>query len=180
MAKQVGLGGVLFLSFVAACNTPPPRSWLRYEPNGRHAWVAGPDGQWLTRLHGVDVAMDLNRVQTRVQVTVTNSTSAPIEMRMGAEASSPRGAIGEVLLRALDNPVGVGGPDMVGYNSMQPMVVEAGWRGVWYLDYPLGREPVLGQQFVLTVEGRDAAGQTDRRSMPLIATNAGTMPTDRR
>ena len=52
--------------------------------------------------------MDLNRTQTRVQVVVTNRSVAPVEVRMGPEASSPRGAIGELLLRAVDGPAGVG------------------------------------------------------------------------
>ncbi|MGB3965382.1 MAG: hypothetical protein WBO45_01530 [Planctomycetota bacterium] len=180
MATTLRLGGILMLA-LAACNTAPPQAWLRYQPNGQHPWVAGPDGRWLARMHGVDVSLELNRTETRVQVTVTNTTNAAIEVRMGAEASSPKGAIGQCLLRAIDGPQGVGGSDWVGYVALQPVAVDAGWRGTFCLDHPLGREIVLGQSFVLTVEARaGATGPVERRSMPLIATNAGTMPRDRR
>lgn len=164
---------------LAACNTPAPKAWLRYQPNGPHSWAAGPDGRWLTRLHGVDIAMELNLVQTRVQVTVTNASSAPVEMRMCPEAASPKEAIGEVLLRPIDGPPGVPGPEMAGYVVRQPVSVAAGWRATFFLDRPLGREPSLGQSFVLTVEAKNQAGEVERRSMPLVATNAGTMPLDR-
>lgn len=165
-----------FLLALAACNTPPPQPWLRFEPAGAHPWTRSPGGQWLARFHGADVAIDLNRTQTRVQVTVTNTSGTAVEMRIGPEAASPSGAIGDVLLRPLDAPPGVSGADPLPYNSMQALTVENGWRAVFHLDTPLGREPVLGQYFVLTVEGRDASGKTERRSMPLVATNAGTLP----
>lgn len=179
MLKNTWVGGVLLL-VLAACNTPPPQPWLRFQPSGRHDWVAGPDGLWLARLHGVDVQLDLNRTQTRIQVTVTNSTTAPLDVRMGPEASSPKGAIGELLLRQIDAAGGTGGPDMVPYNTLQRVVVDAGWRGTFYIDSPLGRDPVLGQFFVFTVEGRNAKGEVERRSIPLLATNAGTKPIDGR
>ena len=179
MVKNTAVVGVLVL-VAAACNTPPPQAWLRFQPSGQHNWTGGPEGTWVARLHGADVAMDLNRTQTRVQVTVTNRSTAPVEVRMGPEASSPRGAIGELLLRAIDGPAGVGGPPMQPYNTMQKVVVENGWGATFYIDTPLGREPVLGQYFVFTVEGRNQKGDVERRSMPLMATNAGTMPTDKK
>lgn len=159
----------------SACNTPPPRPWLRYQPSGPTTWVA--DGTVLTgTFHGAPVTLDLGRRQTRVQVEVRNTTSAPIEFRMGPEGASPLGAIGEVKLRPLAGLPGVGGPDIFPYNAMQAVVVEPGWCGWFYLDTPLGRDPSLGQFFVLTVEGRDAAGNCERRNLPLVATNAGTLP----
>jgi hypothetical protein len=174
MRQFVGFVGLLLV--VAACNTPPPQPWLRFEPAGPHPWTRGPEGQWMARFHGADVAIDLNLTQTRVQVTVVNNSGAAVEMRMGPEAASPSGAIGDVLLRPLDAPPGISGADPLPYNSMQAMLVEHGWRAVFHLDAPLGREPVLGQYFVLTVEARDQAGRLERRSLPLVATNAGTMP----
>lgn len=169
----------LILGF-AACNTPPPQPWLRYEPTDKQAWAGGADGTWLTRLHGADVVLDLNRTQTRIQVTVSNSSSAPLEVRMGAEAARPSGAIGEVLLRVIDGAGSVGGPEMQPYTTMQRTTVDPGWRAIFYIDSPLGRDPVLGQFFVFTVEGRDGTGATERRSMSLRATNAGTKPVDGR
>lgn len=175
MVKNLRVVG-LSVFLMAACNTPPPQAWLRYQPNGKHPWAAGPDGQWLTRLHGVDIAMDLGQVQTRIQVVVSNTSGAPLEVRMGAEAVSSEKAIGDVLLRPIDGPPGVSGPDWVGYVSMSAFVVESGWRATFNLDQPLAREPALGQSFQLTLEGKNAAGVVERRSMPLVATNAGTMP----
>ncbi len=180
MVKHAWLGGVV-LALLVACNTPPPRPWLRFEPDGKHDWTTGSGDVLVGRLHGADVAIDLNRTETRVQVTVTNGTGAPLELRMGPEAGrAPRASIGQVLMRPVDGPPGAAGPDMVPYNTMQPMVVEPGFRGTFYLDSPLGRDPVLGQFFVLTVEARNKAGDVDRRRLPLIATNAGTMPADAR
>ncbi len=160
----------------AACNTPPPRAWLRYAPAGPTEWTADANGLLTGTMHGANVAIDLGRTQTRVEVAVANPGTQPVELRMGPEAASPRAAIGEVLLRPLAGPAGVTGPDMLPYNSMQPILVEPGWRGVFYLDAPLGREPAIGQYFVLTVEARDPAGTCVRRTLPLVATNAGTMP----
>jgi len=60
MVKNTAVVGVLVL-MAAACNTPPPQPWLRFQPSGQHNWTGGPDGTWVTRLHGADVAMDLNR-----------------------------------------------------------------------------------------------------------------------
>jgi len=166
------------LLVVAACNTAPPRTWLRYKPAGPTEWKTEANGLLTGTLHGVPVSIDLGRRQTRIQVTVRNASPGPVEFRMGPEASTARMAIGEVLLRPLTGLHGATGPDMLPYNSMQALVVDAGWGGEFYLDTPLGREPGLGQYFVLTVEARDAAGTVQRRTLPLIATNAGTMPAD--
>ena len=165
------------LLLVAACQQSPPRSWLRYAPSGPNEWK-DESGVLTGTLHGVPVSIDLGRRQTRVQITVRNASAAPVEFRMGPESGKPRDAIGEVLLRPLTGLHGAPGPDMLPYNSMQPLVVEPGWSGVFYLDTPLGREPSLGQFFVLSIEARDAAGTCQRRSLPLVATNAGTMPPD--
>jgi len=179
MVKQAWLGGIVVA--LAACNTPPPQPWLRFEPSGENDWTAGRDGTLVTRLYGADAKVDLQRTETRIQVTITNGTAEPVELRMGAEGGRPpRAAIGSVLLRQIDGPPGAVGPDMMPYNTMQPQVVEAGWRGTFYLDSPLGRDPVLGQYLVLTVEARNKAGNVERRRLRLIATNAGTMPTDQK
>lgn len=164
--------------FAAACHTPAPRPWLRYARAGDTDWKQGDAGLLTATLHGAQVTVDLGQRQTRIEVRVDNGTAAPIEFRMGPEASSPRAAIGEVKLRPRSGPVGVPGPDIVPYNSMQRLVVDADWRGTFYLDTPLGREPGIGQYFVFTVEARDPAGACERRTLPLIATNAGTRPAD--
>jgi hypothetical protein len=175
MRKQAFAGGLVLLA--AGCSVPGPKPWLRFQPSGRHDWTAGEDGTWHTRMHGAEVVLDLNRTQERMQVVVTNRAVAPLDVRMGPMAGAPRDAIGEVLLRPVD--AAGGGPPMQPYVSMQRVVVEGGWRATFYLDTPTGSQPQLGTYFVLTVEGRNPVGDLERRSMPLIATNAGTMPDGR-
>jgi hypothetical protein len=171
--------GVLVLLAAAACTFPGPKPWLRFQPSGPHDWTAGPDGTWVTRMHGADVAIDLNRAQTRAQVTVSNRTVAPVDVRIGPMAGAPRDAIGQLVLREIDGQGGVGNPELP-YNSMQRAVVDSGWRGTFYLDTPTGDEPQLGTYFVLAVEARNTVGDLERRLMPLVATNAGTVPADGR
>lgn len=170
----IAIGALL----LAACHTPPPRTWLRYQQEGPTQWGTDASGLYAGRLHGADVTIDLGQKQTRIEVTVRNTTNAPVEFRMGPDAGQPRVAVGEVLLRPLDGPAGARGADTQPYNAMQPLVVEPGWRGTFYLDSPLGREPVFGQYFVFAVEARDAAGKNERRTLPLRAVIGGTIPAD--
>jgi hypothetical protein len=167
---------LLLALLLAACGTPPPRAWLRFQQDGRTNWLL-QDGTYVASLHGAELRLDLNRTQTRIEMAVVNSSAAPIEVRVGAEASQREVAVGEVLRRPLS---GVGGPPTEPYNTMQAVVVEPAWRATIYLDAPLGRDPIVGQFFVLTVEVRNTAGDVERRSLPLVATNAGTMPADGR
>jgi len=168
----VGVLGVV----MAGCSTPPPKSWLRLEPNGAHDWTMGPSGAWVARMHGADRALDLNRTQTRSQVEVQNRSGEALEVRMGPEGTVTMNAIGEVLLRQIDAAPGQGGPDMLNYTTMQRTTVEPNWRGVFYIDSPLGREIGIGTFVVFTVEVRNQKGDVERRRMPMLATNAGTMP----
>ncbi|MBM4062184.1 MAG: hypothetical protein FJ265_13970 [Planctomycetes bacterium] len=168
LVSSVLFGGLL----LAACSAPPPRPWLRYVPDGPTTWVDAGPGVMTGTFHGAPVTLDLGKRQTRVEVEVRNTTAIPIEFRMGPEGAAPRQAIGEVLLRQFQ---AITGPDMLPYNAMQPVAVPPGWRAVFYLDAPLGREPGIGQFFVLTTEARDPAGKCERRNLPLRATNAGTL-----
>lgn len=159
----------------AACNTAPPRTWVRYQPTELKDWTRGTDGLLVGMFHGAAVSVDLAQPNTAVEVTVTNSTAAPIEFCMGPDAARPKEPIGEVLLRPSALP-GVGGPDYLPYSAMQRVVVEAGWSGRFHLDMPLGRAPSLMQFFVLRIEGRDSQGRCEHRILPLQAMNAGTVP----
>ena len=120
---------------------PPPQPWLKFDPVGPvKEWTTDASGTLVGRFHGAEVALDLGDPKTRVQVTVGNNTAAPVEFRIGPEGGSPR-AIGEVLLRPIDGPPGVTGPDMQPYAGLQPQVVNAGWRGTFYFNEPLGHHP---------------------------------------
>lgn len=180
MTRWHVVGGVIGCFLLAACNTPPPRPWLRFRPAGATNWTTSAEGLLVGRLHGSDVAIDLGKRETKILVTVANASGAAVEFRMGPEGAQPRAAIGEVLLRPLGGPPGAGGPDMLPYNCMQPLKVDAGWRGTFFVDVPLGRPVTVGQTFVFTVEARDAAGACERRALPLVAENFGTMPADGR
>ena len=168
---------------LASCSTPPPKPTLRFEPNGAHDWTMGPDGVWVARMHGADFALDLKTQQasaqfdqTRIQVTVHNRSAEPLVVRMGPEGTMTMNAIGEVLLRAIDAPPGQEGPAMLTYANMQRLTIEPNWRGIFYIDSPLGRDIGLGTYIVFTVEAHDKKGDIERRKMPLLATNVGGQP----
>lgn len=163
---------VLALLVVAACSSPPPRPSLRFQPAGPTAMTAGANGLYVTRVHDVDVTVDLGRAQTRIQVTAENRTGKTATLQVGPDAGQPRLPIGELLLRPLasTNP---SGPAIVPYLGMTPVDLEDGWRATFYIDEPLGREPALGQYFVLSVEARVGEGPKERRTMPLIAGTSG-------
>jgi hypothetical protein len=163
---------VLALLVVAACSAPPPRPSLRFQPAGPTAMTAGANGLYVTRVHDVDVTVDLNRAQTRIQVTAENRTGKIVTLQVGPDAGQPRLPIGELLLRPLAS-TNSSGPAIVPYLGMTPVNLEDGWRATFYIDEPLGREPALGQYFVLSVEARVGEGPKERRTMPLIAGTSG-------
>ena len=168
------IGGVLL-----ACCGAPPKPWLRFAQEGPTNWTAGENGTFVGRLHGAEVVVDLGKKDTSVLVRVENHGRSPVEFRMGPEGGAPREAIGQVLLRPMSGPPGLG-QDYLPYVAMQPIKVEADWRGEFHLDSPLGRDPQLGTYFVLTVEARDPAGNRERRNLPLAAVNSGVKPADGR
>ena len=161
----------------AACNTVPPREWLRYHQDGATNLTLVGDGNYTTTMFGAGVVVDLMRVQTRIEVRIENATSAMIDFRVGPDGAAPSAVVGEVLLRAVDGAPGVGAVDPLPYTCLQPLRVEPGCRGTFFLDAPLGREVVSGQSFTLILEARSQAGGVERRSLPLRAKNSGTMPT---
>lgn len=166
------------VALLPGCNTPPPRGWLRYEPSGPHSWRLTPEGQLTVDALGAQVLVDLNRKDTRVEMLVRNTTSVDLAFRAGPTASeTPASAIGEVQRKPIDPGRGEEVRDYEPYLSMQEVEVRSGWQTTFYLDSPLGRDPVLGQYFVLVVEARDAGGRRQRHTLPLVATNSGRSPT---
>jgi len=180
MQTRLWLFAAALWLLVACSGFATPKAWLRYDRQGETDWSSVGSGRYTAQLHGVEATLDLHRTDTRVQVELVNRTGVAVEFRMGPIASTGRNAIGEVLLRPLDAGPGVTTADPLPVLSQQPVTVAAGWRGVFYLDAPVGTEPVLGQYLVLTVEARDPDGRVERRTLPLVATNAGTLPPDRR
>lgn len=166
---------LLGLVSIAACHTPPPRPWLRYELDGGTKWSPLGAGKFGGSVHGANVSIDLFNPETRVLVTVENPTEQAVKVEIGPEAGASKDAMGEVLLRELDGPV-AGGPAMQPYVARQPLTVESGWRATFYLDRPLGRDVKLGQYFVLGTVCENASGERVRRLLPLMGKMGGTVP----
>ncbi|MCB9877334.1 MAG: hypothetical protein H6835_07000 [Planctomycetes bacterium] len=166
------------VSLVTACTTPPPEPWLRAELTGRTSLTERGPGSYGGQLCGADVTVDLYEQEVFVKVQVDNHGASPVTVHVGRNGGVNLGTIGQVLLRRLDGSIG--GPDMMPYGSLQPQVVEPGWRATFYIDQPLGREPKLGQYFVMSLEGEPAssgevAGDArERHLLPLIVRQGGT------
>jgi hypothetical protein len=163
------------LMALASCHVMPPRPWLRYELDGVTDWSRLDDGLIGGVVLGASVSVDLSNPETRMLVVVENTTDDSLELRIGPDAGASKDAIGEVLLRQLGGPA-VGGPQMQAYTSRQPMTIDGGWRATFYLDRPLGREPKLGQYFVLTTRLESQDGEVVRRSLPVVAKLGGIVP----
>lgn len=166
---------LLGLVTLAACHTPPPRPWLRYELDGGTDWSQQGAGKFRATMHGVNATVDLYSPDTRILVVVENQTEASIKLALGPESGASKDPIGEVLLREIASPV-TGGPAMQSYVSMQPLMVDAGWRATFYIDRPLGRDLQLGQYFVFSTEVKNSAGELVRRVLPLVGKMSGTVP----
>lgn len=178
MAKNTCLC-IVSLAMFAACHTPPPRSWMRYELDGGTEWSQLGAGKFGGSYFGANVSIDLYNPDTRVLVVVENSGPQPVQFAIGPEAGSTNDAIGEVLLRQVAG-ASDGGPPMRSYVAKQALTIESGWRATFYLDRPLGRDPKLGQYFVLGTEirgaGEDGASESVRRFLPVVAKLGGTIP----
>ena len=160
---------------LAACHTPPPRPWLRYELDGGTDWSQQGAGKFQTSIHGANVSIDLYSPETRILVVVENKGEESINLAIGPESGAPKDPIGEVLLRNIASPA-TGGPAMQSYISMQPLLVDVGWRATFYIDQPLGRPLQLGQYFVFSTEVTNSAGELVRRVLPLVGKMSGTVP----
>ena len=174
MVKNSCLYLASLLTF-AACHTPPPRPWLRYELSGGTEWSPLGPGKFGGTIHGASISIDVYSPDTRVLVLVENTGDQPIKFGVGPEAGGSKDAIGEVLLRQINSPA-EGGPDMQPYVSLPSLSIDAGWRATFYLDRPLGRDVKLGQYFVLGAECESATGDRVRRGLPLMGTMSGTVP----
>lgn len=166
-----------FLSLVtlAACHTPPPRPWLRYELDGKTNWSQQGGGKFRAAIHGANASVDLYSPDTRILVVVENKGEEPVNLALGPESGASKDPIGEVLLREIASPA-TGGPAMRSYVSMQSLMVDAGWRATFYIDRPLGRDLQLGQYFVFSTEGQNSAGEQVRLVLPLVGKMSGTVP----
>lgn len=174
MVKNSCLCLVSLLTF-AACHTPLPRPWLRYELDGGTEWSPLGAGKFSGTIHGASISIDVYDPDTRILVLVENTGNQSLKFRVGPEAGGSKDAMGEVLLRQINGPAD-GGPDMQPYVLMQPLTIDSGWRATFYLDRPLGRDVQLGQYFVLGTECESAAGDRVRYVLPLMGKMGGAVP----
>lgn len=172
---------LLGLSLFAACDgLPPPVSWLRFTPQDMTGWTSDPDGRVVTQCGPAVIRIDFSKRETRIEMEVENRGDKPLRLRAGSQTASPTGAIGEVWRRPLSGGRGEDVPDAVPYLSRQNLDLDNGWRAIFYLDSPLGRDMVLGQQLVFEVEvEQPEAKVVDRAQIPLVATNTGQAPSRR-
>ena len=126
-------------------------------------------GRLESTICGVPLTVDLRGRDSRIVVTLDNATEAPLSLRMGAQATARRGAIGEWLQRPLRPDGAAAGEDYLPCRAMEWVEVGPGRRAVFYVDEPVERAPSYGQYFVFDVEVRSRGGQIERRSLPLIA-----------
>lgn len=182
MSNPLLRGSILLgLLSVAACDLlPPPVSWLRFTPQDMTGWTLGEDGRVFTQCGPAMVRIDFSKRETRIEMEIENRSDKPILLRAGSQTASTTGAIGEVWRRPLGGGRGEDVPDAVPYLSRQGLELENNWRAIFYLDSPLGRELVLGQQLVFEVEVEQPDKQTvDRVQIPLVATNTAQPGTRR-
>ncbi len=172
---------LLAVSLLAACDgLPPPVSWLRFTPQDMTGWTQDADGRVVTQCGPAVIRLDFSKRETRIEMEVENRGDKPILLRAGSQTASPTGAIGEVWRRPLGGGRGEDVPDAVPYLSRQSLELENGWRAIYYLDSPLGRDLVLGQQLVFEVEVEQPESKSvDRVQIPLVATNTGQGSTRR-
>lgn len=172
---------LLGLALSAACDgLPPPVSWLRFTPQDMTGWSMDADGRVVTQCGPAVIRIDLSKRETRIEMEIENRADKPLLLRAGSQTASPTGAIGEVWRRPLGGGRGEDVPDAVPYLSRQGLELENGWRAIFYLDSPLGRDLVLGQQLVFEVEVEQPETKAvDRVQLPLVATNTAQPGTRR-
>lgn len=162
------LGAALF----AACHVPGPSTGLRFSAADPGSFAALSDGRFRQELGGLTAVVDLGQRQTRLELTVENPGQREQVLKVGADAASATAAIGEVWRRPLGAGAGEGVQEAMPYRAGDPVELPAGWRAVFFVDSPLGREPSLGQQLTFTVEVRDPqSGVHHHATLPLVATN---------
>lgn|GEM_PF-3129979 len=163
---RIGAYAWLVLALVA-CQSSPPRPWLRYELDGPTDWEQLGGGRFGGNLNGAEVVISLNDPDTRVWVAVENRSEDSLSVSVGPDAGGDDAPAGELLVRQIDGPA-AGGPAMTSYTAMEPVALDEGWRATFFLDRPLGRHIKLGQYFVLAVEVEDAAGGKQRAHLPVV------------
>jgi len=161
--------------WLAGCKNQPPSPGLRFEPTDPSGWSREADGRLRSACGPAVLWVDLHKTETRIELTVENNSGQPLTLKVGAESSSPTAAIGELWRRPIGSKSGEDVPEAVPYKAHQEAELRSGWRAVFYLDSPLGRDLVLGQFFLFTIDV-GAGAIRERRTLALMATNVPPPP----
>jgi len=167
---------VCALLLAAGCRTPPQRSGgLHYEVREATAWTHAGAGRWTAAAAGGALSVDLHPSELRLEVRLENPSAGRLTVRLGPQTTrDPSAAIGELQHQRLDPARREGTTAFLPYLSMQAIEVEPGTAVTFWLDSPLGREPSIGQYFVLVVDVQGESRGHARLSLPLQATNVGS------
>src|SRR5262245_39631535 len=164
--------GVCALLLCAGCRTPPQRSGLHYEVREASGWTRAAAGRWTAPAAGAALCVDLHPTELRLEVRLENPTPGRLTVRLGPQTTrDPDAAIGELQHQRLDPVRREGTTAFLPYLSMQAIEVEPGTVVTFFLDSPLGREPSIGQYFVLVVDVQGEGRGHARLLLPLQATN---------
>lgn len=163
---------ILVAALLPACESSAPRSNLRLAPVRETGFNREADGRLHADLGGVALFVDFGKQDTRIELTVENRGPKKVDLRAGADGATTTAAIGEVWCRPIGASHGEDVADAQPYRANEPISLQAGWRAVFFLDSPLGRDIMLGTQMQFTVETRDPdSGLHEHATLPLIATN---------
>lgn len=163
---------LLVLLPFAACHSTAPQSWLRFAAVSETGFQKEADGRLHQDLGPIAIYVDLGKQDTRLEVTVENRGKGDTELKAGADGASSTAAIGEVWRRPIGAGNGEDVPEAVPYRANDAVELRPSWRAVFFLDSPLGRDLVLGQQVMFHIQTRDpATGLHDHITLPLVATN---------
>jgi hypothetical protein len=160
----IGCAGLL-----SSCSQLPSRPFLRLSAVDVQGWQSPRPGVHAVTIADVSITAALDRPDTRLLLTCRNHGDAVASIAVGTESARGRSAaIGEIRIRPEDRLTAEGLPDFAPCRSLEPFGVDPAWMAEFYLDAPLGREPTVGQYFVLVVEVRRGDG-VQRALLPLTA-----------
>ncbi len=164
--------GACAMVFAVACRAPQVRSNLHYQPAPATGWRELSDGHLAQSQQGVAIEVTMAADAPQLELSFVNDAPTRVVVRLGPESMRAAStAIGEVQLRHVDRARHDGTTDYLPYLAMQDFEIPPGGRAVFYLDSPLGRDPLLGQYFVLAIELRREGAPMMRSLLPLQATN---------
>lgn len=162
---------------IASCRAPQQRANLHYRPAAIDGWRNLGAGRYGQSLNGVAIEVSMPADAPQLELSLVNEADGGVVVRLGPDAMrAGTTAIGEVQLRHADRGRQDGTTDYLPYLAMQDFEIPPGGRAVFYLDSPLGREPALGQYFVLVIELRRDRARLVRSLLPMQATNVPEQP----